>query len=134
MVKITQGKRETQKSLQGKQLNVSVFLKMAIKLSVILGLTELIGYIQIPHPNEDEETFNVAIGFVYTVTRSLRGLLLWFVYINGRTLAKRYRKRVTRSSRKKSKITGSDNTASQMSETNLTEMPSSPIPKFFSEL
>jgi len=97
MVKITQGKRETQKSLQGKQLNVSVFLKMAIKLSVILGLTELIGYIQIPHPNKDEETFNVAIGFVYTVTRSLRGLLLWFVYIYGGTIAKRYRKRVTKS-------------------------------------
>jgi len=129
VVKIMNEKRQTQKNLKGKQLQLVVFLKMAIKLSMILGLTELIGYIQIHNlTNGWKQTFNVSFNFVYTLTRSLRGVMLWLVYIYGGNLKKRCKKRVVRSLRKHNKKTvGNISSSSNMTMTSLSP-PNSPAP------
>jgi len=81
---IVKEKRNSQRELQGQRAAHTNFLIITIKLSMILGLTELIGYIQIPHPqSESERNFNSIFGFVYTLTRSLRGIMLWSVYVYG---------------------------------------------------
>ena len=56
---------------------------MAIKLIVILGITEIIGLIQITGSNlsESETVFNAVFGIFYDITRSLRGVLIFVVYM-----------------------------------------------------
>ena len=74
-----------------------LYLKMAAKLAAILGLVEIFGYIQTGYQGNEEKAWVVAFGFLYTLCRSFRGLVLWFVYIYGGTIAKRYRKRFAKS-------------------------------------
>lgn len=67
---------------------------------MILGLTELTGYIQILHPkSKSDMTFNSTLGLVYTIKRSLRGLMLWSIYVYG-PVAKWFRKKLRGSTRK----------------------------------
>ena len=69
----------------GRKINV---YKIALKLVVILGVTEMLGFIQIRKGilTENEQMFNSTFAMVYTVLRSFRGMMLWFVYIfNSRT-------------------------------------------------
>ena len=131
VVKIMREKRQTQKNLQGKHLRLVVFLKMAIKLSMILGLTEFIGYVQIHNPDGWEQTFNVSLSFVYTLTRSLRGAMLWFAYIYGGNLKKRCKKKVIHSFKKhmrtKEENNGTSSNQSNIKTTSL-DTANSPVP------
>ena len=62
---------------------------VCLKLFVLLGLAEAIGLIQIYKTdlNEDEMIFNATFGFVYTIARSIRGSLVFWMYLgNAKTL------------------------------------------------
>ena len=62
---------------------------VCLKLFVLLGLAEAIGLIQIYKTdlNEDEMIFNATFGFVYTIVRSIRGSLVFWMYLgNAKTL------------------------------------------------
>ncbi|XP_066922116.1 uncharacterized protein [Clytia hemisphaerica] len=101
---IIKQKRRTQSKLDhstAKKTKTLDYLKMAIKLALILGLTEIFGYVQLTNieDSQSKERTNVVFAFVYSVFRSLRGVMLWFVYVGG-PLSKRYQKRVVRSLRK----------------------------------
>eukprot|EP00111_Clytia_hemisphaerica_P002263 TCONS_00006339-protein len=64
-------------------------LYMAIKLIIILGITEILGLIQIKDSDldESEAVFNSVFGIFYDITRSLRGVLIFVVYmLNEKTL------------------------------------------------
>lgn len=69
------------------------FVKIALKLVVILGVTEFFGFIQIPGSvlSESEQVINVVFQFVYSILRSSRGILLWFAYILGEQVLKNYK-------------------------------------------
>lgn len=81
---IYRDKKRTQSVLQGKKSRTSL-LKITVKLVVILGLSEFIGFIQIPGSiiSEREEMVNTTFKFAYSILRSCRGIMLWFVYILG---------------------------------------------------
>ena len=72
-----------------------LYLKITAKLTTILGLVEIFGYIQTGYQGNEEKVWVVAFGFLYTLCRSFRGLALWFVYIYCGTIAKRYQKRLS---------------------------------------
>ncbi|XP_057311653.1 uncharacterized protein LOC130649399 [Hydractinia symbiolongicarpus] len=71
-------------------------LKIALKLTIILGLSEGIGFIQIVKSDlsERELAINASFGFVYSLFRSLRGVMLWLVYILGANAFSMYKKRI----------------------------------------
>ena len=103
-----------------KTMSILSYLKIAVKLAMILGLVEIFGYIQTGYQGDEEEAWVVAFGFLYTVCRSFRGLMLWFVYIYGGAVAKRYRKHFGKSIRKLSKRCDNRSTSAQMSISYLT--------------
>ena len=57
---------------------VSVISKLALKLVIILGVIESIGFIRL---TEKEEIFNEIFKFLYTLVRSFRGVLVWSILI-----------------------------------------------------
>ena len=66
-------------------------VSIGAKLVAILGVTECFGLIQIRKSaidlTETEAAFNAAFGLIYNITRSLRGLLVFVVYLmNEKTL------------------------------------------------
>ena len=56
--------------------------QIMLKLVIVLGLTEIIGFIQIPRDNQKESNkiVNSLFAFLYTFLRSLRGVLVFFFY------------------------------------------------------
>ena len=97
--KIVSEKRDVNKKIHH-ATSILIYLKMVAKLAMILGLVEIFGYIQTGYQGDEERAWVVAFGFLYTVCRSFRGLMLWFVYIYGGAVAKRYRKCFAKSFRK----------------------------------
>lgn len=90
--------------------------KVALKLVCILGITEGLGFVQIHGFNlkQNELIFNSVFGVAYGFTRSLRGLVLWMVYIcNERVLS------LYKSSHKKSIQTESKDRGSTLALTDL---------------
>ena len=61
-------------------------LSIAFKLTLTLGLIEVLGFIQISKKNlsENELIFNSVFATLYTVLRSLRGLWLFLIYVCNR--------------------------------------------------
>ena len=98
--KIVSEKRNVNKTIHhtaSKTKSTMLYLKITAKLATILGLVEIFGYIQTGYQGNEEKAWVVAFGFLYTLCRSFRGLVLWFVYIYCGTIVKRYRKRFTKS-------------------------------------
>lgn len=58
-------------------------LVIGLKLVLTLGLIEMIGFIQIAKHNlsEDEEIINAFFATFYTICRSLRGVILFIIYM-----------------------------------------------------
>lgn len=83
--------------------NVSISL-VALKLVVTYGVSEGIGFIQIPITGqhnmltENERLFNFVFEFLYTIVRSYRGVLLFVIYVCKRSMIQKY-KRLLRSKR-----------------------------------
>ena len=87
--KIRLAENESKKVLSKSGRNKVNISKIALKLVVILGVTEMLGFIQIRKGilTENEQMFNSTFAMVYTILRSFRGMMLWFVYIfNSRIL------------------------------------------------
>ena len=61
-------------------------LSIAFKLTLTLGLIEVLGFIQISKKNlsENELIFNSVFATIYTVLRSLRGPWLYLIYVCNR--------------------------------------------------
>lgn len=55
--------------------------KTALRLIVLLGVIELIGFVQLPHKSEIEIIINIIFQFAFTLLRGLRGLFIWLLYI-----------------------------------------------------
>ncbi|XP_012558974.2 uncharacterized protein LOC100203068 isoform X1 [Hydra vulgaris] len=67
---------------EGRTSRVDV-ARVALKLTLILGVIELIGFVQISKSSlsEGEETFNIIVAIIYMVFRSAKGILLFVAYI-----------------------------------------------------
>ena len=79
----TENNRSKQALSKSSRNKISVS-KIALKLVVILGLTEIVGFIQITTNGvftEEEQQFNSTFAMMYTILRSFRGLMMWFIYI-----------------------------------------------------
>ena len=65
------------------------FATMAIKLYLILGVSELVGLVQIPDnkvTSKQHEIFNLIFGSLYNLSRSLRGCFIFIVLIYGKNV------------------------------------------------
>ena len=86
---LKQAQKRSKRVLKDTKLKDNALISIGIKLIVILGVTESIGLIQIRKMDlsESEAALNAAFGLFYNLTRSLRGVLIFIVYIlNERTL------------------------------------------------
>ena len=74
-----------QKALSNSGTNNISISKIAVKLVIILGLSESLGFIQIRSSSgfltHSQLIFNSTFSILYTVLRSFRGFMLWFIYI-----------------------------------------------------
>ena len=68
---------------RGNQSNIELH-KIAIKLMIILGVSELFGMIQIPRsdPSENELIFNMVFQIIFEILRSFRGFLVCTVHFS----------------------------------------------------
>ena len=80
--------------------------EVALKLTLILGVIELLGFVQIVKSNlsEEEEIFNSVLGFLFTCCRSLKGIMLFAAYICTNKVKKLYSKTVYNLNQKHKKI------------------------------
>ena len=80
--KIRKLERANKKVLgDGKTSHVDLVM-VALKLMLILGVTDAVGFIQIPNAlSEGEKTFNSVFSLVYTCCRSSKGIMLLIVNI-----------------------------------------------------
>ena len=76
---------------------------LALKLIIILGINEGLGLIQIKKANliKNETLINVIFEFLYSLLRSLRGVLLFIVYICRRLVLNMYKESMGRITVKK---------------------------------
>ena len=60
---------------------------MTLKLALLLGVIEIIGFVQIPNPaNDSAFIFNAIFAFLFTLARSFRGLLILLMYVTKKDL------------------------------------------------
>ncbi|XP_065654229.1 uncharacterized protein LOC136080848 [Hydra vulgaris] len=81
--KITLSEKKSNKIFgEGRTSRVNV-VRVALKLTLILGVIELLGFVQISKSSlsEGEETFNTVFTVIYMLFRSAKGVLLFVAYI-----------------------------------------------------
>ena len=86
---IRKRKSEVERTLNKNSKKDSDLLKIGIKLMLILGITELLGLIQIKsdYLTENEQIFNSLFALLYILLRSFHGLMIFMVYmVNRKTL------------------------------------------------
>ena len=86
---IRKRKSEVERTLNKNSKKDSDLLKIGIKLMLILGITELLGLIQIKsdYLTENELIFNSLFALIYILLRSFRGVMIFMVYmVNRKTL------------------------------------------------
>ena len=73
-------------------------IRLALKLVFLLGIIELVGFIQIPHSTltENELKFNVSFSFIYGALRSLRNTFIFLFVLMDRKTLNLYRKRLSK--------------------------------------
>lgn len=80
--------KQVLRSTGGLDLNIA---KIAVKLTLLVGFVEIIGFAQIPRPSEGWQVFfNGAVALSFTFLRSLRGLFIWMMYIATKKVFKLY--------------------------------------------
>ena len=79
---ISKHERKTKKVLQDSGRNKTSVTSIALKLILALGIIEIVGIIQISKSSlsESELIFNSLFSLAYTILRSLRGVILCFIY------------------------------------------------------
>ena len=103
-------KKESKKNIaivgRNQELNLA---SVAVKLCLILGVSELIGLVQIPGNkviSKQHEIFNVIFGSLYNLSRSLRGCFIFMVLIYGKNVRIKCKNSLNKPcSRKKNKST-----------------------------
>ena len=82
MIKLRQSYRSAARMINKKKpIN---YTKMAMKLCLVLGASELAGLVQVPKQNVNSEAlkiFNESFGLLYNVVRTLRGTFIFFIFI-----------------------------------------------------
>ena len=78
---------------EGRTTRIKVAM-VALKLTLILGVIEFLGFVQIIKSTltEEEEIFNSVSGFLFTLCRSLKGIMLFAVYMCTSKVKKIYSK------------------------------------------
>ena len=79
---ISKHERKTKKVLQNSGRSKTSVTSIALKLILALGIIEIVGIIQISKSSlsEGELMFNSVFSLAYTILRSLRGVILCFIY------------------------------------------------------
>ena len=69
-------------------------MKMVIKLSLVLGLVELVGIVQVPTNHNDETitVINSVFNFIYAVARSSRGCFIFLTFMLTKQMQKYYKR------------------------------------------
>lgn len=95
LVRIALRKRSNKAFLRrSKRNNLSIFF-IGLKLAFIFGSIELIGFIQIPDPaSRTSRLYNSVVFILYSILRSLRGVLLFTVHICRRDVIRQYRESI----------------------------------------
>jgi len=95
MYKISTENRRVSETLEGSGRRDLDTPLIALKLTLLLGISEAIGFVQIVKSNisEEESKINAVFSILYTLIRSLRGLLIACVYICKRDVFRRCRER-----------------------------------------
>ena len=94
LYKINKSEKESQKIFGvARMCHVNVVM-VAIKLTLMLGITEIVGFIQIYKTSlsENEKTFNSVFAILFTFFRSTKGIMLLIVYIFNKKMMNIYRK------------------------------------------
>ena len=71
------------------------FHKMTIKLILLFGTAELIGFVHIPlarQKGQSEMIFNIIFGFIYNFIRSSRGIFTFALFV-GKKILEKYKER-----------------------------------------
>ena len=99
--------RKSKKKMSGcASKNVSL-LKITMKLVLILGLPEIVGFFQQTkgeHLTENEEVMNYAALFLYTFLRSFRGTILFFMHVCNKKVFNTFKSVLKRNERSTIKI------------------------------
>ena len=67
---------------KGAQRNGVDIGRVAVKMALLLGIAEIIGFVRIANPkSEDDDAFNSAFSLLYAFLRSSRGIFLWMVHV-----------------------------------------------------
>ena len=69
-------------------------MKMVVKLSLVLGLVELVGIVQVPSTHYDETitVINSVFNFIYAVARSSRGCFIFITFMLTKQIQKHYKR------------------------------------------
>ena len=69
-------------------------MKMVVKLSLVLGLVELFGIVQVPssHYDETNTVINSVFNFIYAVARSSRGCFIFLTFMLTKQMQKYYKR------------------------------------------
>lgn len=96
ILNISKEKRIAQVSLGNRYGNCINIGKIALKLIVIFGLSEISGFVRIYKDvlNRDELIFNYVFRILYSTVKGFRGVMLFFVYVCRRSVIILFRKRM----------------------------------------
>lgn len=111
--------RDNKKTLHGSgRRHLSIPL-IALKLVLTYGISEGLGFIQIPGDNLsiESQTFNIAFDFLYTILRSYRGCIIFVIYICRKSVFIKYKEIFARV---KHSVVSSDSTRN-VSQSNVKE-------------
>ena len=78
--------KNSRKLLQSTRRRTKDMVTIALKLILTLGVIEIVGFTQISKSNlsENEFIFNATFSLIYIIFRSLRGVILFFIYIKNK--------------------------------------------------
>lgn len=81
--------------LRNSNVNSIALSQISLKLVIVLGLTEVLGVVQIYGENlsESETIFNSVFSMTYNITRSLRGVMICLIYLANEKTFELYKRR-----------------------------------------
>ena len=81
LFRIFRHKKKSGKLLKKSGGENSSLVKMAIKLVVLLGVIEMLGFFQIKSASDAGKIFNTIFQFLYSISRSFRGVFIFWLYV-----------------------------------------------------
>ena len=65
--------------------------QITLKLVLAYGVSELVGFVQLPSDNQESQLVNSTFSLLYHLLRSLRGVVIFIIYVCKRTVLERFR-------------------------------------------